>query len=65
MTTTNITNTIVPFTQVIYAEITPNPFAMKFVINYYEFKFRLCQKDLKKKENIHKWYNYRTIYKAH
>ena len=54
MTTTHNTNNIVQFPQSNYAEMTPNPVAMKFVVNYYEFKFRLCQKELKKKENIPK-----------
>ena len=54
MTTNQNISNIVQFSQAIYSEITPNPVAMKFVINYYEFKFRLCQKELKKKENIPK-----------
>ena len=54
MTTNQNISNIVQFLQAIYAEMTPNPVEMKFVINYYEFKFRLCQKELKKKENIPK-----------
>ena len=54
MTTNQNISNIVQFSQAIYAEMTPNPVAIKFVVNYYEFKFRLCQKELKKKENIPK-----------
>ena len=54
MTKTQNTSNIVQFLQAIYTEMTPNPVAIKFVVNYYEFKFRLCQKELKKKENIPK-----------
>ena len=49
MTTNQNISNIVQFPQAIYAEMTPNLVAMKFVINYYEFKFRLCQKKFNKK----------------
>ena len=43
MTTTQNTSNIVQFSQAIFAEMTPNPVAMKFVINYYELKFSMSE----------------------
>ena len=43
MTTTQNTSNIVQFSKAIYAEMKSNPVAMKFVVNYYEFKFSMSE----------------------